>query len=145
MADMAAIAMGHLDGVIQREKQLYIHVHDRPKKTGLTLSGAKSWLVRRMELLIGLQFYFARVTDWLNLNVHARSTSMEMGLNENLQWRYPLPLLVVPKADRMPKLRTSLALISTSGPQSRSVSATLNFVFVSGLWFFDSLTDRLTD
>ena len=37
MADMAAIAMGHLDGVIQREKQAYINVADRPKNNRIDL------------------------------------------------------------------------------------------------------------
>ena len=37
MADMAAIAMGHLDGIIQREKQAYINADDRPKNNRIDL------------------------------------------------------------------------------------------------------------
>ena len=53
MAVMAAIAMGHLDGVIQRDKQAYINVDDRPKNNRIDLKwsmvlidaddGVKEW------------------------------------------------------------------------------------------------------
>ena len=54
MADMAAIAMGHLDSVIQREKQLYIHVHDRPKNNRID--------VKKSEVFIDAK---VGVADWL--------------------------------------------------------------------------------
>ena len=56
MADMAAIAMAHLDGVIQREKQLYIQVHDRPKNN-------------RIDLMWRVVFIHAKdgVADWYTI------------------------------------------------------------------------------
>ena len=56
MTDMAAIAMGHLDGVIQKEKQLYIQVRDRPKNNRID--------VKWCEVMIGAK---DGVCDWFTI------------------------------------------------------------------------------
>ena len=56
MADMAAIAMGHLDGVIQRAKQAPIQAYDRPKKNRIDL--------KKSEVLIDAK---DGVADWLTI------------------------------------------------------------------------------
>ena len=56
MTDMAAIAMGYLDGVIQRAKQASIQAYDRPKNSRIDL--------KKSEVLIGAK---DGVADWLTI------------------------------------------------------------------------------
>ena len=53
---MAAIAMGYLDGVIQRAKQASIQAYDRPKNSRIDL--------KKSEVLIGAK---DGVADWLTI------------------------------------------------------------------------------
>ena len=119
MADMAAIAMGHLDGVIQREKQPYINVDYRPKNNRIDLKwseilvDADDGVAERFTLLFRQGNRLAQFERSCDINFNASGPQRKITITLSA------PTARCTEVDRMLDLRTSLVLISNSGPQSR--------------------------